>query len=414
MTAPVLPPMPERTLRNADITDIIEVLEHQQRQKVDVVFPARNIRMTDGQLGINCLEEVDVPEAITWRGVTPAMKVDPNGFYLPTAVADGHLAGLFKIPVQYVRRMRDENVGLLDTNINDWADKGRIWTGTKFDPDKRVLMRLLCGAQEGSDYAGVCRAVLSDRYDARDNLDTVFSMIEGMELAGLDVSNISQCNLSDDRLSVFVEAPEVAVHAPELLKGYRPSIEGQHGGTGYVEDIIHAGFYFGNSETGGGALRIVPRLVVRICTNGLQITREAFRKVHLGGKLDEGNIVWSDATREAAHTLVKNQVRDAVQAFLTEDFVAHQVEKLERDAGVELTKPEETIEQVAAKMSYTENQRNAILKRFIQGGQCTSGGIMQAVTLAAQEIDDPDAAIDFEATGVDAMRVAARHQKALA
>src|SRR4051794_12983455 len=86
MNAPAvqLPPMPTRTLRNAGIGDIIEVLEHQQRQKVDVVFPARNIRITDGMLGVACLDEVDVPEAISLHGVTPAMKLDVNGFYLPT------------------------------------------------------------------------------------------------------------------------------------------------------------------------------------------------------------------------------------------------------------------------------------------------------------------------------------------
>lgn len=372
--------------------------------------------MTNGQLGVACLDDVEVAEQLSLSGVTPAMKLDVNGFYLPTAVADGHLAGLFKIPVQYVRRMRDEDTNLLDTNINTWADAGRIWTGTKYDPDKRVLLRLLWGATDGSDHVGVCRGVLSDRYGARDNLDFTFSLIEGMEAAGLTVDNISQCNLTDDRLSIFVEAPEVAVKAPELLKGYRPSIERQHRNdpNAYIEDVIHAGFYAGNSETGGGAMQIVPRLVVRICRNGLQITKEAFRKVHLGGKLDEGSIVWSNATRDAANELVKNQVRDAVQAFLTEEFVAHQVEKLEKTATVVLTNPQETIEQVGQKLSYTQDQRTAILRRFIEGGQCSAGGVMQAVTLAAQDIENPDAAIDFEATGIEAMVTAARHQKQLA
>lgn len=415
MSAPTTLPMPTRTLRNADISDIIQTLEHQQRQKIDLVLPARNIRLTNGQIGLNALDDIEVPEAISLSGVTPAMTVDPNGFYLPTSVADGQLAGLTKIPVQYLRRMREENVHLLDTNVNTWLGDGAVWTGSKFDAEKRVMLRLLFGAQEGKDYVGVCRAILSDRYGARDNLDTVYSMIQGMTAAGLTVENITQCNLTDDRLSVFVEAPEVSVHAPELLKGYRPNIERQHPGdpNAYIEDVIHAGFYFGNSETGGGALQIVPRLVVRICRNGLQITKEAFRKVHLGAKLDEGSIVWSNATRDAANELVKNQVMDAVQAFLTEDFVKHQVGKLEQAAGVELTSPEQTIEQVAQKMAYTQDQRDAIMRAFIGGGQCTSGGVMQAVTLAAQEIENPDAAIDFEASGIEAMMVAARHQKAL-
>lgn len=409
-----LPLLPERTLRHAEIGDIIQVLEHQHRQRIDFTMPARNLRLAEGHLSIAALDDVHVEARepqITDNGVTPgspAMSLDVNGFYLPTSVADGQLAGLFGIPVQYLRRLRNEHIPLLDENINQWAKV--------HSPDKRVLVRLLWGATEGQSHVGVARAILSDRYGARDNLDAVIAMIEGMEAAGLNVSNITECNLTDDRLSVFVEAPEVAMRAPALLEGYRPKIEQQHpeDPDAYIEDVVHAGFYFGNSETGGGALTIVPRLVVRICRNGLQIKKEAFRKVHLGGNLDEGTIDWSDETRQRNIDLTRSQVKDAVQAFLNQDFLEHQVQKIEREAGVRLSNPQETIEVVGNKLQYTEAQRRGILARFIEGGQCTSGGVMQAVTLHAQSIDNPDTAIDFEATGLDAMKIAGQHEARLA
>jgi hypothetical protein len=49
-----------------------------------------------------------------------------------------------------------------------------------------------------------------------------------------------------------------------------------------------------------------------------------------------------------------------------------------------------------------------ILSHFIKGGQLTSGGVLQAVSSAAQTIEDVDRAHEFLGTAVDAMKVAAR------
>ena len=93
MNATTLPPVPARTLRNAELSDLITLLQAQHRQKVDVVVPVSNVRLNNGSLEVAGLEPI-----ISEAGVT-----EISGLYRPTAKVDGDLAGLFDIPVKYVR-----------------------------------------------------------------------------------------------------------------------------------------------------------------------------------------------------------------------------------------------------------------------------------------------------------------------
>lgn len=410
-----LAPMPTRTLRHANVEDLIRTLEHQHRQKVDRVVSVRSgIRLLNGNVEVAGMDDISVPpveEDITEYGVTPGQPgytVDVNGAYLPTAVADGQLAQLFKIPVQYLRRLREENIDLLDANVNMWAPRGvRLESGT-YDPDKKVLLRLLWGDDGTDTTVGVCRAILSDRYGARDNLDTAMAVLDGMTAAGLGAQHIIGADLSDNRFYLYVAAPEVNALAPVLLDGYSPYRRMS------TIDLprVHCGFAVTNSETGGGALAITPRIVVEWCKNGMQIPKEALRKVHLGTKLDEGNVLWSARTRDAANELTRSQVIDAVHSFLSPEFLNHQIEVLQRDCTTEIDPQHvtDTIENVGAKLQYTKSERNGILAHFIKGGQLTSGGVLHAVTSYSQQIESPDRSWDVESSAVEAMHLAARLQ----
>jgi hypothetical protein len=127
---------------------------------------------------------------------------------------------------------------------------------------------------------------------------------------------------------------------------------------------------------------------------------------HVGGRLEEGRIDWSDDTRIKANQFIAAQVRDATKNFLSVDYVETAVRRMEADAGVRISKPNETIERVAKQLGYTVAEQEAILANFIEGAQLTSGGVMQAVTRTVQDIDDVDRAFALGATGVDAMKVA--------
>src|SRR5690606_20239204 len=103
------------------------------------------------------------------------------------------------------------------------------------------------------------------------------------------------------RMYVRVVAPEVQALAPTLLAGYRSPFTGQ---SGTDNPTVFAGFEISNSEVGGGAFTIVPRLVIQVCNNGLKITKDAVRNVHLGARLDDGVIRWSESTQRQNLDLV--------------------------------------------------------------------------------------------------------------
>jgi hypothetical protein len=58
---------------------------------------------------------------------------------------------------------------------------------------------------------------------------------------------------------------------------------------------------------------------------------------------------------------------------------------------------------------FTGEQQDTILNHFISGGDRTAGGVLHAVTSAAQLITNADAAYEMEAQGLRAMSLAAAH-----
>ena len=387
MTTATTATLPDRTLRNGDIPQLISILQNQQAAKLDLVAQADLIHLISGKLSLSGQDVV-----LSADGVS-----DPNGVYALTAVAEQNIADLLGIPVRYLRRMLTEKAGLADTNVNAWAA----------EKDGTVLFRILQGTNENDPgTSGIVRAVLSSKYNlSYDNLDTTMSALQGMRAAGLDASNITGVDLSDQRLYISVNVPQIAVDAKELVKGYRSPFNGQ---SGDELPLMNAGLVFTNSEVGRGAFQILPKAVLQVCTNGLTRAVDGFRKVHLGGRLQEGTISWSAETQNAANEFVRAQVKDAVASFLSEGYLENLRDDLLRDAGVEIADVTKTLEVVGKKMQYSQTEQDMILADFIRGGQVTSGGVLNAVTSVAQRIEDPDRAFDFNNTAIDAMKVAAR------
>jgi hypothetical protein len=69
--------------------------------------------------------------------------------------------------------------------------------------------------------------------------------------------------------------------------------------------------------------------------------------------------------------------------------------------------PTEVIERVSTQLRFSETEQQTILDHFLLGSDPTSGGVLQAVTSAAQKVADPDTARGMEAVGLRAMRIAA-------
>lgn len=372
-----------RDARNATLSDLVDLLSRQADVRYDVVVPAARVRSVNGTLAV-------LDGAAHFDGDEPRVA---DLWARPTAVCDEGIAARTGIPIAYLRRMRDEPKAttLLDHNVNHWLES---------DPARRVFLRMFHDGSPGT--IGVARALLSDRYAPVDNYDVLLAVLDGIRAAGIDAT-VAGGDVTDRRMRVRIEAPEVTAAAPWLLDRYRAP----DGRRGADYPLVSAGLAVENSETGGGAFTIVPRLVVQVCSNGLVVSRDALRKVHLGARLDDGVIVWSEDTAQQNIALIAAQARDAVTTFLDRDYLTRTLDSFRDAATTALDYPNETMERVLTPLGYSQAQRDAILGHFIRGGDTTAGGLAQAMTALAREVDDADLSARLEDQALDALVAAA-------
>jgi hypothetical protein len=373
-------PVPPLTLRNATLDDLVDVLRAQHARKIDVIVPAERLRAVGTHI-----ELVGTEPLVTEDGVTATA-----GRYLPTAHCDQDIATKLGIPSPYLRRTRQEHPRLYEANINGWLQA---------DPHRRFLFRALAG----NGRTGVGRALLSNSYKIVDNLDVLMAALAGITDSGVAVQ-IDGADLTERRMFLRVACEQIQAYAPDLVTGYRSPFSGADAAS---YPVVFAGFLLANSETGDGAFTITPRLTLQVCRNGMTINRDVMREIHLGGRMDDGIVRWSPDTLAKSMALVTARARDAVRTFLDSGYVRAKIAELSREARVEVAEPDKTIEFVATKLSFTKDQQQLILQHFIKGGAITAGGVMHAVTSAAQVLDDAEKAFELESRGVQAMHLAA-------
>jgi hypothetical protein len=360
------------------------MLKDQQTRKLDVIVPASKITSEDGRITVQ-----DAAHEITTDGVT-TKSVTLN----PTAVFDEGLSDKLGIPLSYMRRLRSERTDLLDQNVNGWLH------GLD-DPDPRAF---LVRSFTDGDGGGVARAFLSDSYKMIDHLDALTAVLDGVRKTGADVQVVN-CDLTERNMYVKVAAPQVQVYARDLLKGYRSPFTGA---SGDENPVVFAGFVIRNSETGDGAFSITPSMTIQVCKNGLTVTKDAVRAVHLGSKLDHGIVRWSDETQQKTLELISLKTTDAVSTFLDVEYMQRAISRLTDDASKPLSGPlDQVVRQVGKKLAFGDDVTNGVLDHFMRGGQFTAGGVMQAVTSYAQTVVDADAAWALEGAGIRALEVAA-------
>ncbi len=368
------------TARNTDLPGLVELLRDQHARRRDMIVPARDIRIEDGDLSIAGQGGVE----LTPDGVTQL-----PGIYTPTEICDRGFSEKLDVPFGYLRRIRTEHPGLYAKTIN-----------THLEEDTRSF--LIRGLTSG-DGRGLARAFLSNQYKIIDNLDVLTAALDGIRKAGVPVA-IDSCDLTERRMYIRVRCDAVRVMAPVLLANYRSPFSGL---TGADNPFVRAGFIIANSELGSGALTITPEITVEICGNGMQITRDLIRKVHLGARQDDGLIKWSAETQELELATLASKTSDAVKAFLTPEYATRVLREIEAEAGRPVADAVGTVEVVSKQLRFSDERRAAILNHFVLGGDLTSGGILHAVTSVARTLPNADDAYALGAKGLDAMRIAA-------
>jgi hypothetical protein len=367
--------------RNVTLADLAAMLRDQQARAVDIVTPARAVRARNGQLHIDGTDPVLASDGVTMTA----------GSYTPTRTCDEGLADKLGIPTAYLRQLREQRPGLYDANVNGWLDG---------DP-RKFLIRCL-RPTDGTE-PGAARAFLSDGYKRIDNLDVLLAALDGVRQAGVPVE-VDGCDLTDRRMYVRVVCEQVRALAPALLAGYRSPFTGAAGAD---NPVVFAGFVITNSETGCGAFTLTPRLVAQVCRNGMTITRDAVRSVHHGERLDEGVVTWSGNTLDKTLALITARTTDAVTTFLEPGYLHQVVRAIGAQAGHPLQDPQDAVAVVSQRLRFSEAQQADIMNHFIRGGDLTAGGVMHAVTSAAQVQGDADTAHEMEASGLRALEIAA-------
>lgn len=375
------------TARNATLADLAAMLVEQQARKVDVVAPASTVTAVGGLIVVSGAEQV-----ITEDGVTTV-----DGTYRPTAIFDEGVADKLSIPVAYLRRMRETRPDLYDANVNGWLH------GADGDtPDARSFM-LRCFQAADGQAEGLARAFLSDSFRRIDNLDVLTATLDAVREVGTEVT-VRSCDLSERNMRVIINAPGITALAPVLLANYRSPFSGQ---AGRDRPIVEAGLVIKNSETGNGSFSIAPHLRVLVCSNGMTITTDAQRTVHLGGKLEDGVVRWSDTTQQKSLDLVRAKTVDAITTFLDVEYLTTTIARIEAKSAAPITgAADKAVRQVGKALSFSDDVITGVLDHFIKGGDVTAGGIMQAVTSFAQEVQDPDLAAMMEESALKVLDLA--------
>ncbi len=179
-----------------------------------------------------------------------------------------------------------------------------------------------------------------------------------------------------------------------LLHGYRSPFGGARGSD---NPVVEAGLVITNSETGGAAFTITPELVVQICTNGMTIKKDMIRKPHLGAKMDEG-VRTSQRTLDANKELVAAQTADAIDTFLDPEYLNRVLRQLENGSDEPVEDVEKAIETVVSRPAFSKADTKGLLAAFMDSGQRTRGGLVQAITAYSQSEEiDSDRAYEMDA-----------------
>lgn len=299
-----------------------------------------------------------------------------------TDLFETQIAEKLGIPVQYFRKMKNHAPNILQDNVNGWL---------KYAPNKKFMVRAL---ETNNEFDNIGRAFLSNSYNIIDDYEVLFAALEAIKQTGVKVK-INTADVTENRLYLSVTCPEIEVQAEEFLKGYLK--ENEAAGNGII-----SGFIIINSEVGKGAFEIRPRAVICKCNNGLIVKDERFRRVHLGSKLDAGEIVWSDRTRAKNRDLIVSQVSDAVKTYLSADYLGVMIEKIAQLKEIELKYPIDAVQNVCKTLGVGEEDKSEILKYFLEDGDHRASGILNAVTRQTQKMD-LDLAFEIEGNVVDLM-----------
>jgi len=276
------------------------------------------------------------------------------------------LAQHLGIPATYYNRIRAEQPGLLDVNVN---------TLLRSRPtSERRMVRTLDNR---------ARAFLSDKYRRLDNYDLLEVVLP--ELQSVEGLRLESCEVTDRRL---------------YLKAVTNRVQGEVS----LGQVVQAGVLITNSEIGMGTLAVQPMSFVLACLNGAVHDQYGQRRNHVGkawaNSDEEAERIFADDTLKAQDKAFYLTVRDTVRGALSEALFGKILDDMREAAGVKLEgDPVKAVEVLAKKQGLNEAERGGVLRHLIEGGSLTLWGMANAITRAAQDVESYDRSTELEMLG---------------
>ncbi len=298
--------------------------------------------------------------------------VSPNGLYGPRdsqfiaefALNDWATEQLgstrLEIPVRYVRQLV-KGKGKVEAQPRVFGNLANDLLRVKSAQDRRFLIR-------GS--GDKVRAVLSNRYRIFDNHQILAPLINALS------GRIDADHLEVDTFGIS----DTKFHLGLVFKDHRytgnPSYGGEQGKHVRVEglkpgDDFYGGIWFSNSEVGDGGTVIAPRLFRVTCSNGLVSEERVWDKRHQGSQ-------WSTDFQAVIETELREGILAAIEA--TPQFIEAWIQKTSQvDED-----PRTRLKAIGKVANLTQLQTQQLLFSLDQEFEATRGGVVNAITRAAQ------------------------------
>lgn len=357
------------------LVELAQEIERQQNAKKDLVASTQHMRM----IAPNFLAEA--------AGAVPTLQVGDQNFSL-NDIAHGQIADHTGVPKKYYDKMRSEAPELLATNVDAWFKKY---------PAPRMVRTL----------DGQVRAFLSDRYRPLEHGDLAEAVMPTLLNLKLEIMS---CEITERRLYIKAVDPRIQRDVPSGRK----MGDGSH----VFFDTCSPAIVISNSEVGLGSLSIETGIWTKVCTNLAIAAQRSLKKYHVGGKheITEGIYqLLSDKTRRATDAAVWMQVRDVVQAAFDEARFAAFIDDVKGLSEQKIDgDPVKVVELASRRFGVTEGESKSVLRHLIEGGDLSRYGLFNAVTRAAQDLDDYDRSTEFERLGGQIIELAANDWRELA
>lgn len=318
-----------------------------------------------------------MPSAVTmatYAGGKSVMGLADDGDYGMNEVGHQQLGEYLGVPAQFYGTLRREHPDVLDYTVNTLLQRR--------PQNERRMARTLDGQ---------VRAWLSDKYRPLDNFDLVDAALPALFQAN---ALVLSCEVTDKRL--YIKAVDKRIQ--------RDIPTGKSLGQGHTFfDTLSPAIILTNSEVGLGALAIEAGIWTHLCTNLAVAKSRSMRKYHTGQRHELGDDVYallSDTTRKVTDAAFWMQIGDVVKAALDQARFDALVNEVKQLTTVKIQgDPVVVIERTAKKFSITGDEREAMLRHLIEGGDLTGYGLFNAVTRTAEDAHDYDRASEIERIG---------------